>query len=79
MKLARWFGVLFGLAALASAAEPVVVAVRTGRLIDPKAGVVVPGAVVLIEDGKVKAVGPAVAIPAGEEFRRCMTSLGMHG
>lgn len=65
MKLARWFGVLFGLAALASAAEPVVVAVRTGRLIDPKAGVVVPGAIVLIEDGKVKAVGPAVAIPAG--------------
>jgi imidazolonepropionase-like amidohydrolase len=65
MKLARWFGVLFGLAALASAAEPVVVAVRTGRLIDPKAGVVVPGAVVLIENGKVKAVGPGLAIPAG--------------
>ena len=65
MKLARWFVVLFGLAALASAAEPVVVAVRTGRLIDPKAGVVVPGAVILIEDGKVKAVGSAVAIPAG--------------
>ena len=65
MKLARWFGVLFGLAALASAAEPVVVAVRAGRLIDPKAGVVVPGAVVLIENGRVKAVGPGLAIPAG--------------
>ena len=65
MKLARWFGVLFGLAALASAAEPVVVAVRAGRLIDPKAGAVVPGAVILIENGKVKAVGPGLAIPAG--------------
>ena len=65
MKLARWFGVLFGLAALASAAEPTVVAVRAGRLIDPKAGTVIPGAVVLIENGKVKAVGPGLAIPAG--------------
>jgi imidazolonepropionase-like amidohydrolase len=65
MKLARWLGVLFGLAAMASAAEPGVVAVKTGRLIDPKAGVVIPGAVVLVENGKVKAVGPALAIPAG--------------
>jgi imidazolonepropionase-like amidohydrolase len=65
MKLARWFGLLFGLAAMASAAEPEVIAVRTGRLIDPKAGVVIPGAIVLVENGKVKAVGPALAIPAG--------------
>ncbi len=65
MRLARSFCVLFGLAALASAAEPVVVAVRAGRLIDPKAGTVVPDAVVLIENGKVKAVGHGLAIPAG--------------
>ena len=65
MKLARWFGVLFGLAALASAAEPVVVAVKTGRLIDPKAGTVVSGSVILIENGRVKAVGSGLAIPAG--------------
>jgi imidazolonepropionase-like amidohydrolase len=63
MRLARSFCVLFGLAALVSAAEPVVVAVRAGRLIDPKAGKVVQGAVVLIENGKVKAVGPGLAIP----------------
>ena len=67
MKLARCFGVLFGLAALAPAAEPVVVAVRTGRLIDPRAGTVVPGAVVLVENGKVKAVGSGLAIPAGAQ------------
>ena len=65
MKLARWFGVLFGLAALASAAEPVVVAIKTGRLIDPKAGTVVSGSVILIENGRVKAVGSGLAIPAG--------------
>jgi len=67
MKLARCFAVLFGLAALASAAEPVVVAVKTGRLIDPKAGTVVPGAVVLVENGRVKAVGAGLAIPAGAQ------------
>ena len=65
MKLARWFGVLFGLAALASAAEPVVVAVKTGRLIDPKAGTVVSGAVILIENGRVKAVGIRPRDPGG--------------
>jgi imidazolonepropionase-like amidohydrolase len=65
MKLARWFGVLFGLAALASAAEPEVIAVRAGRLIDPKAGAVIPNAVIVIQNGKVKAIGPGLAIPAG--------------
>jgi imidazolonepropionase-like amidohydrolase len=65
MKLARWFGVLFCLAAVAFAAEPEIVAVKTGRLIDPGAGVVIPGAVILVENGKVKAVGRGVAIPAG--------------
>ena len=64
MKLARCFAVLFGLAALAFAAEPVVVAIKAGRLIDPKAGTVAPGAVILIENGRVKAVGTGLAIPA---------------
>ncbi|HYX22114.1 MAG TPA: amidohydrolase family protein [Thermoanaerobaculia bacterium] len=49
--------------ASASAAE--VVAVKAGRLVEPKAGAVVPGAVILVENGRVKAVGPGLAIPAG--------------
>ena len=65
MKLARGVGLLFGLAAAAFAAQPEVVAVKAGRQIDPKAGTVVPGAVIVIEGGKVKAVGASVAIPAG--------------
>jgi imidazolonepropionase-like amidohydrolase len=65
MKVLRCVALLLGLAAAASAANPEIVAVKAGRLIDPKAGVVVPNAVVLIENGKVKAVGPSVAIPAG--------------
>jgi len=56
---------LLGLAAGASAASTNVVAVKAGRLIDPRAGRMVPNAVVLIENGRVKAAGPSVPIPAG--------------
>jgi imidazolonepropionase-like amidohydrolase len=66
MKLLRAFVSLFAAAAAALAADPpALVAVKAGRLIDPKAGQVVTGAVVLIENGLVKAVGPSLAIPAG--------------
>jgi imidazolonepropionase-like amidohydrolase len=66
MKLLRTASALFTLAAAALAADPpAVVAVRAGRLIDPKAGQVIPGAVILIENGRVKAVGPSVAVPPG--------------
>ncbi len=65
MRLLRCAAILLASAAAALAGPPEVVAVRTGRLIDPKAGVVVPGAIVLIEDGRVRAVGPTVPIPAG--------------
>jgi imidazolonepropionase-like amidohydrolase len=37
-------------------------------LIDPKAGTVAPGAVVLIENGRVKAVGPSLGIPPGAKL-----------
>ncbi len=50
--------------AAAQAATPLL-AVKAGRLIDPKAGTVVPNAVILVESGKVKAVGASAAIPAG--------------
>ena len=56
---------LFGLASVAAAAQPEVVAVKAGRLIDSRAGAVVPNAVIVIEGGKVKAAGASVAIPAG--------------
>ena len=65
MRLLRGLALFLGVAAAAAAGPPAIVAVKTGRLIDPKAGVVIPGAVVLVENGKVKAVGPSVAIPAG--------------
>jgi imidazolonepropionase-like amidohydrolase len=48
------------------AAEPSpTIAIKAGRLIDAGAGTVTPNAVVLVEKGRVTAVGPSVAIPAG--------------
>src|SRR4051794_9640853 len=48
------------------AADPSgVTAVRCARLIDVKAGRAVPDAVILIANGRITAVGPNLAIPAG--------------
>ena len=66
MKLNRIIpAAVLALLAAMSASGAEIVAVKTGRLIDPKAGAVIPGAVVLAENGRVKAVGPALPIPAG--------------
>jgi imidazolonepropionase-like amidohydrolase len=48
-----------------TSALPEAVAVKAGRLIDPKAGTVLPEAVILVEGGRVKAIGPSLPIPAG--------------
>jgi imidazolonepropionase-like amidohydrolase len=42
-----------------------VTAVRCGRLIDVKAGRAIPNAVILIENGRITAVGPEVKVPSG--------------
>jgi imidazolonepropionase-like amidohydrolase len=51
--------------AVPAAGAPAVTAVRCGRLIDVKAGRAVAGAVILIENGRITAVGSNVRIPAG--------------
>jgi imidazolonepropionase-like amidohydrolase len=57
---------LLGAASLAAAEPPSeVVAVRAGRLIDPKAGTVIPDAVIVIEKGRIRSVGAGASVPAG--------------
>ena len=58
---------LVGAAAALGAAEPPpeVVAVRAGRLIDPRAGTVIPDAVIVIEQGRIRSVGAGASVPAG--------------
>ncbi len=54
-------------AALPAAEPPTLVAVKAGRLIDPTSGSVSSGSVILIENGRIKAVGPSVAVPQGAQ------------
>ena len=68
MKQFRIAAALGALLAATAAPAAEIVAVKTGRLIDPKAGKVVPGAIILVENGRVKAAGPALPIPAGAKI-----------
>ena len=66
MRTLRATALFLAAAASARAADSSgIVAVRAGRLIDPASGTVTAGSVVLVEKGRVTAVGPSVAIPAG--------------
>jgi len=58
---------LFAAALAAPAAPPKTVAIKAGRLLDVRTGEVVRNAVILIEDGVIKAVGSNVVVPAGAE------------
>src|SRR5258705_4706758 len=42
-----------------------VIAIRAGKLVDPDSGTVAVNQVILVEAGKIKAVGAGLAIPAG--------------
>lgn len=51
----------------AQAPAPQVTAVRAGRVIDPDAGTVATNQVILVENGKITAVGGSVTIPPGAQ------------
>jgi imidazolonepropionase-like amidohydrolase len=52
-------------AALAPPAQAGVTAIRAGRLFDPEAGTVSTRQVIVVEDGKIKAVAAGLDVPAG--------------
>ncbi len=61
---------LAGGAALAADAAPPVpqrVVIRAGRLLDPASGTIATDQVIVVEDGKFKAIGPKEKFPAGAE------------
>ncbi len=64
MKLILWSVVVM---AFANSAAAQVTVVRAGRLVDPDSGTVLPNQVIVIKDGKIQAVGGALAIPANAE------------
>src|SRR5881394_3774162 len=50
---------------LSAAADAQVTAIRAGRLVDPDAGTVATNQIILVDSGRIKAVGPNIAIPTG--------------
>ena len=56
---------LLALAALGTPASAQVMAIRAGRVVDPDAGTAAENQVILIEQGKITAIGGNVTIPAG--------------
>jgi imidazolonepropionase-like amidohydrolase len=59
------FALFVTLARAQSPGRPSVVAIRAGRLVDVERGVALSNQILLVEDGKISAVGPSVPIPAG--------------
>src|SRR5258706_5259382 len=45
-----------------------VIAVRAGKLVEPETGTITTDQIILIENGRIKAVGPGLQSPAGEPF-----------
>ena len=65
---------LLALAALGTPVSAQVTAIRAGRVVDPDAGTAAENQVILIEQGKITAIGGNVAIPAGAEVIDLSTS-----
>jgi len=51
--------------AFSSIAAAQVTVVRAGRLVEPDSGTVLTDQVILVDDGKIQAVGKGLVIPAG--------------
>jgi imidazolonepropionase-like amidohydrolase len=64
MLLAALFFAPFSIAQLAAQSPAVVILVKASRLLDPRTGNVLSPAAVLIEDGKIKEVGPPSQVQA---------------
>ncbi len=66
MNIRRWVGMVFFFVAVASGQAQVTV-IKAGRLVDPETGTTVMRQTILVEGGKIKAVGAGLEIPAGAE------------
>ncbi len=62
--LASLFFALFSIGHLAAQSPGVVTLVKAGRLLDPRTGNVLAPAAVLIENGKIKEIGPPTKVQA---------------
>ena len=64
MKLTRLYSALVLLLLCLTAAQAQVIAIKAGKLVDPETGTTAANQVVLVENGRIKAIGPGLEIPA---------------
>src|SRR3984893_5162320 len=74
--LAALFFVLFSIAQIVAQSPAPVTLVEAGHLLDPRTGNVLSPAAVLIENGKIKEVGPPSEVRANEPAEVKMIDLG---
>lgn len=76
----RLFALLtFSLMLASAAASGQTIAIKAGRLVNPEAGTTELNQVIIVENGKVKAVGPGLSIPAGAQVIDLSRSTVMPG
>ena len=76
-RIRTWLSAVTLLAAAALPAQ--VTAIRAGQLVDPATGTTARNQVILVEAGKITAVGPALAIPPGAAVVDLSTKTVMPG
>jgi len=62
--LCRSIGFVVILIVLSSLAHAQVIAIKAGKLVDPETGTVATNQIIIVENSKIKSVGPGTAIPA---------------
>ncbi len=67
LLVATWLAPVLNGTAQDQVTPPVITVVKAGKLIDPEAGTVLTNQIILIENGKFKAIGPNITIPKGAE------------
>jgi imidazolonepropionase-like amidohydrolase len=62
-RFSMFAALLFSLSAVVSQAQ--VTAIKAGKLVDPETGTTSANQTIIVEGGKIKAVGPGLTVPAG--------------
>jgi imidazolonepropionase-like amidohydrolase len=82
MKLTKLYTAIFSVAILLlclTATQAQVIAVKAGKLVDPETGTTAANQIILVENGRIKAVGSGLQIPAGATVIDLSTSAVLPG
>src|SRR5258705_8416785 len=64
-RFCRSIGFIVILLVLSCFAHAQVIAIKAGKLVDPENGTVATNQIIIVENSKIKSVGPGLAVPTG--------------